>query len=708
MNRLRLTIAALVALIVASAGLLTPVAAAQPAVDPRVLADTANGQVGDFLVVLRQQAHPRAEASQARDRAAQGRVVVDALRAAAASQAPARAQLEALGARSRSYWVANLLAVTGNRAAVEAMAARSDVLAIESNRAFRVPLEAAEALSPQAVTAVEWNLNWINVPSVWALGVTGQNVVYANADTGVQWAHPALKPHYRGWNGATVDHNYSWWDAIHADIDGNGNPCGFNLAAPCDDNGHGTHTTGTGVGGDGANNQVGVAPGARWIGCRNMDAGVGRPSTYIECMQFFLAPTDLAGNNPDPSKRPDVVGNSYGCPTEELCNATSLLTAMDSLRAAGIFMSVSAGNSGSACSTVTDPPATYDSAISVGATGFQTNTIASYSSRGPVTADGSGRAKPDLVAPGSSVRSSYPNNTYATLSGTSMASPHVAGAVALLWSAFPALRGNVDHTEQILQQSAVHLTSSQGCGGDTSSQVPNNVYGYGRIDALAAYNYAAAEQNGTPTPTSTPLPTNTPTSTPTRTSTPTATRTPTATPLPANTGWLSPAANAAVTSSAGDNNGFESSPANAQADGGVVAKDINSGSNNNASCTATSKDKHRFYNYSVSLPGGASVKGIEVRLDASVDSVGSNNPTMCVQLSWDGGTTWTSAKQTARLTTAEASYLLGGAADTWGRSWTAANLANTSFRVRVIDVASSGGAGSRDFSLDWVAVRVSY
>ena len=327
MSHPRLTFVVLVAILIGSAGVLSRTAAAQPAIDPRVLADTANGQTGHFLVLLREQAHPRELTSAARDRATQGRVVVDALRAAAASQAPARAQLDALGARARSYWIVNLLAVTGSRAAVEAMAARPDVLAIESDRAFRVPLETAEAPSPQAATAVEWNLGWINAPAVWALGDTGQNIVYANADTGVQWTHPALKPHYRGWNGATADHNYSWWDAIHADIDGNGNPCGFNLAAPCDDNGHGTHTTGTGVGDDGAGNQIGVAPGARWIGCRNMDANVGRPSTYIECMQFFLAPTDLSGNNPDPGKRPDVVGNSYSCPTLEFCTATSLQSA---------------------------------------------------------------------------------------------------------------------------------------------------------------------------------------------------------------------------------------------------------------------------------------------------------------------------------------------------------------------------------------------
>ena len=163
-----------------------------------------------------------------------------------------------------------------------------------------------------------------------------------------------------------------------------------------------------------------------------------------------------------------------------------------------------------------------------------------------------------------------------------------------------------------------------------------------------------------------------------------------------------------MTSSAGDNNGFESSPANAQADGGGVARDVNSGTNNNASCTATSKDKHRFYNYNISLPGPATVLGIEVRLDAFVDAVGSNAPVMCVQLSWDGGTTWTTTKQTPTLTTTEATYLLGSAADTWGRAWTATNLTNTNFRVRVIDIASGSNANTRDFSLDWVAVRVTY
>ena len=175
-----------------------------------------------------------------------------------------------------------------------------------------------------------------------------------------------------------------------------------------------------------------------------------------------------------------------------------------------------------------------------------------------------------------------------------------------------------------------------------------------------------------------------------------------------NTGLRSPSANAAQTSNAGDNNGFESAAASAYADGGGAAQDVNSGTDTSSSCTATSKDKHLYYNYGINLPGGAIVRGIEVRLDAFVDAVSSNAPAICVQLSWDGGATWTTAMQTPTLTTSEATYILGGATDTWGRSWTTANFSNGNFRLRVIQVASGANANSRDFSLDWVAVRVSY
>jgi probable HAF family extracellular repeat protein len=171
-------------------------------------------------------------------------------------------------------------------------------------------------------------------------------------------------------------------------------------------------------------------------------------------------------------------------------------------------------------------------------------------------------------------------------------------------------------------------------------------------------------------------------------------------PAGSNTGLRSPTANAA--DSGGDGNGFESSAQNAHADDTLSAVDTNSGSGTSTSCTSASKDKHRFYNYGITLPAGASVKGIEVRLDARVDST-SSSPRMCAQLSWDGGATWTTAKSTATLSTSVRTFTLGSATDLWGRAWTPGDFSDTSFRVRIINVSSST---SRDFSLDWAAVRV--
>lgn len=173
-----------------------------------------------------------------------------------------------------------------------------------------------------------------------------------------------------------------------------------------------------------------------------------------------------------------------------------------------------------------------------------------------------------------------------------------------------------------------------------------------------------------------------------------------------DTGLLSPTANAAVTSSAGDNNGFQTNATNAYADGGGEAVDTDSGSGTSTSCTSASKDKHRYYNYGISLPAGATVEGIEVRLDARVDSTSSSTRRMCVQLSWDGGSSWTSAQQTSNLGTSEATYWLGSSSDLWGRSsWSSSNLSNSNFRVRITDVADST---FRDFYLDWAAVTVHY
>jgi serine protease AprX len=361
-----------------------------------------------------------------------------------------------------------------------------------SNRAFKVALEALPVKVEEGPSAgqaqIEWNLEFSKATGAWSKNITGKGFTVANADTGVYWEHESLKANYRGNQGATVDHNYAWWDGVRTRINPRGNRCGYNTTAPCDDHGHGTHTTGTAAGNNKNTRRVGVAPEANWIACRNMDAGDGRPQSYIECLQFFLAPHDLTGKNPKPELRPVSIGNSYGCPRAERCEQDTLKQASDALRAAGVFMAVSAGNYGS-CSSVRDPPSHYASVISIGASGFKSHSIASYSSKGPVTIDGSNRMKPELTAPGSSVVGPLPGgpNRYGGMSGTSMASPHVNGAVALLWQASKKLWRDIDATQKLLEKTAVaqNTTLCSSNGG-----TPNNVYGYGSIDLLKAVEEA--------------------------------------------------------------------------------------------------------------------------------------------------------------------------------------------------------------------------
>jgi hypothetical protein len=218
-----------------------------------------------------------------------------------------------------------------------------------------------------------------------------------------------------------------------------------------------------------------------------MNQGVGTPTTYLECMEWFIAPYPVGGTTAqgDPSKAPDVTVNSWGCPASEGCTTPNiLLSGVQNTRAAGIVMEVSAGNSGPGCSTVSDQPSFYDESFTTGALNTGADTVASFSSRGPVTADGSNRIKPDIMAPGTSTRSSYNSSDtgYASLSGTSMAGPHVGGAVAVLLSAFPALNGNVSAIESRLTSSAKPITLTSTTCSSAAGAVPNNVYGHGRLD----------------------------------------------------------------------------------------------------------------------------------------------------------------------------------------------------------------------------------
>ena len=463
-------------------------AAWQDKVDPWVLQTATEQGETEFLVFLAEQADLSATASM-KTKLEKGTYVYETLSALAErTQKPILAQLDALGVEYQAFWVANMIRVRGDMSVVQLMAQRVDVANIYGNPTIHLedlPVESQQTfLDPDTI---EWNILMVNADDVWAEGVTGQGVVIGAHDTGYDWDHPALINKYRGWNGSSADHNYNWHDAIHS----GGGICGADSPEPCDDNGHGTHTMGTMVGDDGGANQIGMAPGAKWIGCRNMNQGDGTPATYTECYQWFIAPTDLNGQNPDPSKAPHVINNSWGCPASEGCSANSLLTVVQNVVAAGILTAHSAGNSGPGCSTVNTPSAIYDESFTVGST-TSSNTISSFSSRGPVTVDGSNRMKPDISAPGSGVRSSIPGTGYATFSGTSMAAPHVAGLTALLISANPSLAGNVALLEDIMEQTAVLVTVNpvQTCGGVPSTDIPNNTFGWGRIDAFAAYEEA--------------------------------------------------------------------------------------------------------------------------------------------------------------------------------------------------------------------------
>ena len=466
------------------------IAAPPAAVAPQVWDATADGGETGFLVILAEQANLGAIAVRS-SREARLRYVYDALREVALrSQVPLRAELDAAGVDYRPFYVVNMLLVTGDRALVTRLAARPEVARIAANPRVRQVLpesqpSGAGLLAPQGV---EWNVAHVNADDVWTLGYTGQGVVVAGQDTGYEWDHPALINQYRGYDGVTATHDYNWHDAIHANDPhtGAGNPCGFDSPNPCDDDGHGTHTMGSIVGDDAAGNQIGVAPGARWVGCRNMEQGWGTPASYAECFEFFLAPYPVGGDpftDGVPALAPHVINNSWTCPPSEGCEWDTLQPVVENVRAAGIVVVASAGNSGSACGTVDDPPAIYDATFTVGATDGS-DIIASFSSRGAVTVDGSGRLKPDVSAPGVGVRSSVLGGQYGLKSGTSMAGPHVAGTVALLWSAMPDLVGEVDATERIIAQAALPRVNTT-CGGDPAGR-PNNVYGWGIVDALAA------------------------------------------------------------------------------------------------------------------------------------------------------------------------------------------------------------------------------
>ncbi len=365
----------------------------------------------------------------------------------------------------QALWIFNGVVLNATPAAIRAVSARADVAAVSLDEWRKwiddtgmtplspatSPLSRSLQLAPQLTSAaisVTWGVTRIRADRVWSsLGISGTGVTVANIDSGVDWQHPALQMSYRGWRGALpADHLHNWFDAT-----------GIGAAYPTDLNGHGTHTMGTIVGSGG----IGVAPGAKWMAARALDAqGFGYSSWLHAAFQFMLAP----GGNP--AYAPDIVSNSWG---DNNGYNTEFMADIDALHSAGIFVLFSNGNAGPGPGTV-GSPASLPDAIGVGATDPD-DEVAYFSSRGPSPF---GVTRPTISAPGLNVLSSYPGGTYAIASGTSMATPHVAGAAALLLSANPSL--SITSTLYALTSTATALTSA----------VPDNNSGWGRIDAYKA------------------------------------------------------------------------------------------------------------------------------------------------------------------------------------------------------------------------------
>ncbi|MFG3701916.1 S8 family serine peptidase [Micromonospora sp. NPDC047620] len=467
----------------------TRTASVEPALHTTLAADGT----ATFWVYLRDRAD-LSGAARITDRAAQGRFVYERLTGTArASQAGLVAMLKAAGASHQPYWIANTVRVTGDAALLKRIAARPEVTQIATDQIYQIPTpEAADEESQ--ITAVEWNISRVNAPQVWQQhAVTGEDIVIGSIDTGVRYNHPALVKQYRGNLGnGTFDHNYNWWDPSSV--------CGAPSLVPCDNNNHGTHTVGTMVGNDGGANQIGVAPGAKWMAAKGCESNSCTSSALLSSGQFMLAPTDLRGKNPNPALRPHIINNSWGggATTSPWYQPT-----VQAWVAAGIFPQFSSGNPGSTCGQAGNP-GNLPEAYSAGA--FDVNgALYVNSGRGP-SAWGADQVKPNIAAPGVAVRSSFANGSYGALTGTSMASPHVAGVVALLWSAAPALERDIAATRSILDGSAMD-TADLTCGGTSGN---NNVWGQGKLDALAAVTQAPRPAKGQLTGTVLAAPTNTP------------------------------------------------------------------------------------------------------------------------------------------------------------------------------------------------------
>ncbi len=467
-------------------------------IDPQLerdLSATVDGRT-EFLVFLQEQADLSPAYSIA-DWNERGRFVYETLYTTATqSQTELRTWLEQQGLPYRPLWIVNALVVEGSDTDVQTLAARAEVALLRANRVTSLegamPLEGDAAL-PLGAPALQftipsscdpddrricWNIRKIQADRVWyEFGVSGEGITVATIDSGVRYDHPALLRQYRGYSATgTIDHSYNWFDPQRP------------ASNAFDAGNHGTHTMGTIVGRADQTSgtpAVGVAPGARWIAARGCQTSICTEADLLAAAQWLLTPTDPDGSNPRPDLRPQIINNSWATSSQADEKYIGFTTAW---RAAGIFPVFAAGNAqNTRCGTIASP-GDYAHVVGVGATSRE-DLIASFSSIGPAF---NNLLKPDISAPGQGIVSTFAGAdlSYGTLQGTSMAAPHVAGTVALIWSANPTLIGDYDATYTILTQSAAPRTDDRFRGPAYSqceaTRVPNNVYGYGRVDAYAA------------------------------------------------------------------------------------------------------------------------------------------------------------------------------------------------------------------------------
>jgi subtilisin family serine protease len=414
-----------------------------------------------------------------------GEFVYDALRnTATKSQVNAKAILDAAGLKYRTFIGGNDLYVwSGTLANTNALAALPEVFSIRATRTYSIePIEntkpfqniawAGDLLAYNVLStvnnstnaSVDWGIIDTKANQFWAAyGVKGIGIKVANIDTGVQWNHPALVNQFACPGDPT---NPTCWDDPS-------NICGFSGA--CDNVGHGTHTMGTIVAKDNPALPyiAGMAPDATWIACKGCESTSCSDFALQSCFDWILAPGG------DPAKRPNVVNNSWGGGQGDTTYQPYIIAAEN----AGIFVAFSAGNNGPGCGTVNSPG---DLQVAFASAAHDSSRIiASFSSRGPSVFGYDPYTKPNISAPGVSICSSVPTNSWSCgYSGTSMASPHTAGAVALLWSCNPSLIGQIDATFRLLQNNTD--VAPVGYCGYPPTRKGDYTYGYGYLNVLAA------------------------------------------------------------------------------------------------------------------------------------------------------------------------------------------------------------------------------